>query len=206
MSEMDYQETRYRSRLEVAWIIVLRTLDIPYAYEPESFRLPGGLYVPDVWLADAQRYLEIKPRAPLPAALAKAQALAARTGYPVFFLCGFPQLSGLTLMNSDCYWQDGSRVGPGMPVASKVLYVLGREETPETIERLALAVSHATNIVHAPPHTLTRLEPILTGVCTTQRIPWPPIREQQTTRYDMAALVRQGMNEERTAHGYHPLP
>lgn len=53
---------RFRSRLEARWAVFFETLGLNWEYEPEGFELPdGSRYLPDFYLPDQGRYIEIKP-------------------------------------------------------------------------------------------------------------------------------------------------
>lgn len=56
-----YDGQAYRSRSEAKWAIVLTKLGLPFYYEPSSYRLASGLYLPDFWLPSLSAYLEVKP-------------------------------------------------------------------------------------------------------------------------------------------------
>ena len=183
MSARSYNGVPYRSLLEVRWVACLEALAMRFQYEPASYVIPGGLYVPDVWLPSAGHFLEMKPDAPKPEEISKATKLHDRYKRPVFFLCGFPTTdSRLQLTNCVVHWHDGQELGPGMPIVSKLLYVLGLPESEEAGQRVALAVHHARAVTRrqrdAMRHELTALHVIVAD------IPWPEIvdTERRDTR------------------------
>jgi len=55
-----YDGEQYRSRLEVRWKIFFETLNVQSVYEPRTFALVSGNYIPDLWLPRQQIYVEIK--------------------------------------------------------------------------------------------------------------------------------------------------
>ncbi len=55
-----YDGEQYRSRLEVRWKIFFDALNIQTVYEPRTFALISGNYIPDLWLPRQQVYVEIK--------------------------------------------------------------------------------------------------------------------------------------------------
>jgi len=56
-----YRAQTFRSRLEARWAVFMDVLDVRWYYEYEGFELESGRYVPDFWLPDLNRWLEIKP-------------------------------------------------------------------------------------------------------------------------------------------------
>lgn len=56
-----YSGNTFRSRLEARWAVFMDQLGVRWFYEYEGFELPSGRYVPDFWLPDIDRWLEIKP-------------------------------------------------------------------------------------------------------------------------------------------------
>lgn len=60
--ETVYQGYKFRSRLEARWAVFFDVLGIRYEYEKEGFDLGAdGWYLPDFWLPDFNRWVEIKP-------------------------------------------------------------------------------------------------------------------------------------------------
>lgn len=59
----DYPSITFRSMLEARWSVIFDELGIPWQFEPTSFDLPSGVYVPD-FLCHAQSgeefWIEIK--------------------------------------------------------------------------------------------------------------------------------------------------
>lgn len=58
--ETEYNGYRFRSRLEARWAVFFDALGIKYQYEPEGFDADGVKYLPDFYLPDADRWIEIK--------------------------------------------------------------------------------------------------------------------------------------------------
>jgi hypothetical protein len=57
-----YNGVNFRSRLEARWAVFFDTLGIQYFYEYEGFQLPSGWYLPDFWLPEFKKWIEIKPK------------------------------------------------------------------------------------------------------------------------------------------------
>jgi hypothetical protein len=74
--ETRYAGCHFRSRLEARWAVFWDALEIPWDYEPQGFQTSAGGYLPDFFLPDMDRYVEIKGAAPSEADLAKCQGLA----------------------------------------------------------------------------------------------------------------------------------
>lgn len=91
-----YHDVHFRSRIEARWAIFLDTLNIPWEYEKEGYVLNGACYLPDFWLPDQKRWLEIKGEYPSTEEEGKAFGLAEATGYPVHIFYGhIPSAKGL---------------------------------------------------------------------------------------------------------------
>jgi len=59
--ETQYNGYKFRSRLEARWAVFFDTVGINYEYEKEGFDLgEAGWYLPDFWLPDLHRWIEIK--------------------------------------------------------------------------------------------------------------------------------------------------
>ena len=60
-----YDGVLYRSRTEARWAMFFTLAKIPFVYEPETFELPSGNYLPDFWMPEADygrgMFIEIKP-------------------------------------------------------------------------------------------------------------------------------------------------
>ena len=87
MKETPPTQTRFHSRLTAQWAIFYETLGVPYAYRAHTVKLPDGVYTPDFWLPDQQAWVEICATYPHAEDAARAQALVAATGQPVYFFC-----------------------------------------------------------------------------------------------------------------------
>src|SRR5690606_12205441 len=91
--ETVYAGIRFRSRLEARWAVFFDEIDIPWEYEPESFALRDGAYMPDFRLGDFRGgpvWFEVKP--PEASADHRWLDLAEATGRPVFVARGMPKV------------------------------------------------------------------------------------------------------------------
>ena len=60
--ETRYKGYRFRSRLEARWAVFFDALGIKWEYEKEGYDLgKAGRYLPDFWLPECNRFIEIKP-------------------------------------------------------------------------------------------------------------------------------------------------
>lgn len=86
--QTEYQNCKFRSRLEARWAVFFDTLGIEWEYEKEGFDLgEAGKYLPDFWLPKLDCWVEIKPSAPpSPDEFTKCKALAEQSGKFVFML------------------------------------------------------------------------------------------------------------------------
>lgn len=56
-----YNGCWFRSRLEARWAVFFDTLEVPWAYEAQGYKLPDGSgYLPDFLLPTLSAYLEVK--------------------------------------------------------------------------------------------------------------------------------------------------
>lgn len=63
--ETTYNGYRFRSRLEARWAVFFDTIGLRYKYESEGLKMSGDVcYLPDFWLPDWKKYVEIKPDLP----------------------------------------------------------------------------------------------------------------------------------------------
>ena len=101
--ETQYQNYKFRSRLEARWAVFFDKVDINWTYEPQGFNLPSGPYLPDFHLLDENWdcFVEIKPdtniggfrREPSPDTDKAAQLcheLSVGTNRPVLLISGYP--------------------------------------------------------------------------------------------------------------------
>lgn len=51
----------FRTKSEAKWAYVFLALGIPYYYEPSTYMLAKGAYLPDFWLPTIGCYVEVKP-------------------------------------------------------------------------------------------------------------------------------------------------
>lgn len=100
-----YAGYMFRSRTEARWAYFFDALAVPWEYEREGFEFGGQGYLPDFWLPEQQKWLEIKGVCPTPDEREKCQWLADGTGYPVLVAWGEPTppdvLMGLPGSHSD---------------------------------------------------------------------------------------------------------
>jgi hypothetical protein len=89
--ETEFNGVRFRSRTEARWAVFMACANIKYIYEPEGFDLgESGWYIPDFWLPEIDKFLEIKPSVPLVGRESPTFALADATGKAVITFCGPP--------------------------------------------------------------------------------------------------------------------
>jgi predicted nuclease of restriction endonuclease-like RecB superfamily len=62
--ETFYNNILFRSRLEARWAIFWDVLQVKYEYEPEKFDLGEIVYIPDFWLPERKKWVEIKGQTP----------------------------------------------------------------------------------------------------------------------------------------------
>ena len=58
--ETEYNDYRFRSRLEARWAVFFDALGIKYEYEKEGFDVNGTWYLPDFWLPEQDCWYEVK--------------------------------------------------------------------------------------------------------------------------------------------------
>jgi len=91
--ETHYNGYRFRSRLEARWAVFFDALGIKYEYEKEGYDLgEAGWYLPDFWLTECNRWVEIKGQKFTEGELNKAIALCEATGHPVLTFDGLPDI------------------------------------------------------------------------------------------------------------------
>jgi hypothetical protein len=78
----------FRSALEARWRIFYREMDLVCDYENEPCAYDSELYQPDFMLRLQRVWILVKGAYPKQEEKAKAQGLARRSGYPVYFFCG----------------------------------------------------------------------------------------------------------------------
>ena len=59
--ETRYKNHRFRSRLEARWAVFFDVMEIHWEYENQGYQLPSGLYLPDFWLPNQRKFIEVKP-------------------------------------------------------------------------------------------------------------------------------------------------
>lgn len=73
--ETEYNNYRFRSRLEARWAVFFDNLGIKYEYEKEGYDLDGLWYLPDFWLPEQEKWVEIKGENPTDEEAKKAMLL-----------------------------------------------------------------------------------------------------------------------------------
>lgn len=58
--ETHYAGCRFRSRLEARWAVFFDRLGIEWQYEIEGYETPAGRYLPDFYLPENKRWIEVK--------------------------------------------------------------------------------------------------------------------------------------------------
>lgn len=86
-----YNGVVYRSRVEARWAILFDSCGLRHTYEPDSFDIGTGLYVPDFWLPDVHLFVEIKGSDPSAEERAKCAALATCQNRGVLLAVGVPE-------------------------------------------------------------------------------------------------------------------
>lgn len=86
--ETFYHDIRFRSRLESRWAIFWDDLKVAYEYEPKRFDFGEIKYIPDFWLPEQKKWVEIKGQMPNDLEIKKAQLLAQETKCDVAVLSG----------------------------------------------------------------------------------------------------------------------
>jgi hypothetical protein len=56
-----YRDVTFRSRLEARWAALFDHYEIRWAYEPDAYDTPSGLYLPDFYLPGLHTFVEVKP-------------------------------------------------------------------------------------------------------------------------------------------------
>ena len=81
-----YNNITFRSRLEARWAVFWNTLGVKYEYEPNKFDFGEIGYIPDFWLPEKGKWVEIKGHMPIDVELKNAQLLAKGTHQDVVIL------------------------------------------------------------------------------------------------------------------------
>jgi hypothetical protein len=103
--ETRYKGYRFRSRLEARWAVFFDMLGIRWEYEKEGYDLGrDGRYLPDFWLPDMERWIEIKGQEPTASEILKLESLARVTKCDAFLVVGVPDISMPIYMR--CVWLD----------------------------------------------------------------------------------------------------
>lgn len=85
-----YAGRLFRSRTEARWAVAMDVAGIAYDYEAEGFALPSGCYLPDFWLPEERRWLEVKGIHPTREEEMRCQELAWATGFDAMLVFGTP--------------------------------------------------------------------------------------------------------------------
>lgn len=56
-----YRGVTFRSRLEARWAALFDHYSVLWAYEPDAYDTPSGLYLPDFYLPALDCFVEVKP-------------------------------------------------------------------------------------------------------------------------------------------------
>jgi hypothetical protein len=89
--ETVYNNIAFRSRLEARWAIFWDTLNVKYEYEPEKFDLGEIKYIPDFWLPEIEKWVEIKGQMPNDTEVKKAHLLSTKTQQDIVIFSGLVQ-------------------------------------------------------------------------------------------------------------------
>lgn len=86
----EYAGILFRSRTEARWAHFYDALNITWEYEREGFDIDGVNYLPDFWLPEQERWVEVKGVRPTLLEQEKCQWLADGTGHPALMVWGEP--------------------------------------------------------------------------------------------------------------------
>ncbi|SRR6266581_4413350 len=86
--ETEWNDFRFRSRLEARHAVVFDFIGLDVRYEHQGFDLDGDWYLPDFYAPKQKFWIEIKPIKPTPEEERKAWKLAKHTKEPVYILWG----------------------------------------------------------------------------------------------------------------------
>lgn len=102
--ETKYKGYKFRSRLEARWAVFFDAIGLEWLYEAEGFDLGDrGYYLPDFYLPETERYVEIKPALPTMREIDKMVNLATSANQTRgvmayhYILCGTPGPPGFTV-------------------------------------------------------------------------------------------------------------
>lgn len=99
----EFNGVLYRSRTEARWAMFLTVMGIHFTYEAEEFALGDGTiyHLPDFWLIDQDRFLEIKGELATPEEWHKCAMLSIDSGKEVLLAIGSPDGSDQILRFPD---------------------------------------------------------------------------------------------------------
>lgn len=80
----------FRSRLEARWAVFFDSLNVPYAYEAEGYKVGRHRYLPDFIISHLGIYAEVKPNFPEGKEAQKIAAFLKHGGAPLAILVGQP--------------------------------------------------------------------------------------------------------------------
>ncbi len=90
-SSADFDGEYYDSQTEAAWASYLRSHEVVFMHEPETYRLPDGqIYTPDFYLSEADAFIEVKNGNADNLAAYKISQLTYATGKQGFIVNGKP--------------------------------------------------------------------------------------------------------------------
>lgn len=99
-----------RSHSETRWAGMMDALSVNWIYEPETIETRHGWYKPDFFLPAVGAFLEVKGPEPTKLEQEKAEDVQARTGFPVIFAYGTPEMIGAELCNGRVGYYNGGRL------------------------------------------------------------------------------------------------
>jgi len=99
-----------RSHSETRWAGMMDALSVNWIYEPETIETRHGWYKPDFFLPAAGAFVEVKGPEPTKVEQEKAEDVEARTGFPVIFAYGTPEMIGSELCNGSVGYYNGGRL------------------------------------------------------------------------------------------------
>ena len=89
-----------RSHSETRWASMMDCLGIRWLYETKVYQTRHGGYLPDFYLPDAGVFVEVKGPKPSQIEIEKGLDVERKTGCPVIFAYGKPELDGFYLIHA----------------------------------------------------------------------------------------------------------
>lgn len=99
-----------RSHSETRWAGMMDALSVNWIYEPETIETRHGWYKPDFFLPAVGAFVEVKGPEPTKVEQEKAEDAEAKTGFPVIFAYGAPEMIGAELCNGSVGYYSGGRL------------------------------------------------------------------------------------------------